>query len=68
MKKLLHFLAHNPKINIIAGLVLVGTAGYEIVIAFEESNLHSEWGMVVYGVMHIFRVLPELVHGAEKLV
>ena len=65
--KILIFLAHNPRVNLLAGLVLMLTAVYEIVIAVEETALHSEYGLVVYGFTHMLKVLPELVHGAEKL-
>ncbi|MBT5559772.1 MAG: hypothetical protein HOJ88_07750 [Proteobacteria bacterium] len=58
--------ANNRTLNLFAGLVLIGTAGYEIYEMVEHS-VGASHGVVLYGVVKSLSCLPEIVEGANDL-
>jgi hypothetical protein len=61
--------AKHPSVNLVVGLVLVGTAVVEIAEdAFGEvTDIGAEHGVLVVGLLHVLRSLPELVDGMSKV-
>ncbi len=60
-------IAQSPYLNILAGIVLLLTAGYEVVTSIEEELLGAHHGVFFYAIVSIFRCLPEFMHGIEDL-
>ena len=58
--------AENIYVKLVAGLTLLLTSLYEL-ISETEGGLHSEHGIIVFSLLHILRVLPELQHGASEI-
>lgn len=67
MMRLLARFAENPCVNLLAGVILLVTAGIEIVQNLEQDVIGVHHGVAVFAGLQILRVLPELVHGAEKI-
>lgn len=58
--------AENTYVKLAAGLTLLLTSLAELV-ATAESGIHGEHGIIVFALLHILRVLPELQHGASEV-
>jgi hypothetical protein len=58
--------AENTYIKLVAGLTLLLTSLYEL-ITETEAGLQSEHGIVIFSLLHLLRVLPELQHGASEV-
>ena len=69
MWKAIKRFAHHPSVTLLVGLVLVGTAAVEIAEdAFGEmTDVGAEHGVLVVGLLHVLRSLPELVDGMSKV-
>ena len=57
----------SPYLNIFTGVVMLLTAGYETVLGLEEAAPGVEHGMLVFAIVHILKVVPELVHGIHDI-
>lgn len=58
--------AENPHVNLVVGLVLLGTAGREVVLAAEEV-VGAHHGVAVFAVVQILKRLPHVVHELEGI-
>lgn len=58
--------AENTYIKLVAGLTLLLTSLYELIMD-TEAGLQSEHGIVIFSLLHLLRVLPELQHGASEV-
>ncbi len=63
---LLSKFAENTYVKLVAGLTLLLTSLYDL-ITESEAGLQSEHGILVFSLLHILRVLPELQHGASEI-
>ncbi|MDG1408851.1 MAG: hypothetical protein P8Q50_13830 [Octadecabacter sp.] len=63
---LLRKFAENTYVKLVAGLTLLLTSFYDL-ITESEVGLQSEHGIIVFSLLHILRVLPELQHGASEI-
>lgn len=59
--------ADNTYVKLTVGITLMVTALYDLVEE-TELGLQSEHGIVVFSLVHLLRVLPELQHGASEIV
>jgi hypothetical protein len=57
----------SPYLNLIAGLVLLFTAGYEVYEAFEAGGVGMRHGVFVFALVNILQSLPEVLHGLDDL-
>ena len=64
--KFLRTFAENTYVKLAAGLTLLGTALAEL-ITEAESGVQTEHGVMLFAVIHILKVLPELQHGADEI-
>jgi hypothetical protein len=64
-------IAHSPVVEVITGLVLVGSAIVEMFSATLEKllNFHLglEHGVLALGVLHMLKALPGLLEGISKI-
>jgi hypothetical protein len=58
--------AENTYVKLAAGLTLLLTSLVELVTE-AESGLQGEHGIIIFALLHILRVLPELQHGASEV-
>jgi len=64
---MLEMIAHNPYLNLLCGLVLLVTSGYETWQALDHFSLGAHHGVLVFGLIQILKALPDIMDGAEKL-
>jgi hypothetical protein len=57
----------SPYLSIIAGIALLLTASYEIVLSLEESAVGVEHGIFVFAIVHIIKAIPEVIHAVEDI-
>lgn len=67
MQSKLKSFAENVYVNLVSGLVLLTTAGYEIVRTLEEGEIGAHHGVALFAVLQTIKVLPHFVHGAEQV-
>lgn len=60
-------IVQSPYLNLISGLVLLVTAVNEIVTTLDDPSLGVHHGVFVYSIVHILRVVPDLMHGATQI-
>ncbi len=58
---------HSPYLSLIAGLILLATAGYEIWHSFEESKVGAHHGMFFYSLVHIAKSIPSMKDGLREV-
>ena len=46
---------HSPYLNLISGVVLLLTSGYETWSSFGEETVGAHHGILVFSVIHIFK-------------
>ena len=68
MQKLNSF-AEHPGINLLVGLILLGTGSYEswsaLSAEIQQFNLGAYYGMMVLGLVQVLKAIPELVEGIK---
>jgi len=60
-------LTENPFFNLLAGIILIITAGYECWDTIDELKLGAHHGVFVFGLFQVLKSFPELLHGAKEL-
>ncbi len=59
--------ANNVYVNLSSGLVLFGTSLTEVVQTIEEGAIGAAHGVAIFGILHVMKVIPELLEGSEFL-
>ena len=59
--------ATSPYLNILAGIILISTAGYETWESIGEFKLGTHHGVLVFGLLQVLKGLPEALHGAKEI-
>ena len=67
MIALLRKIAENPYLNLISGLVLLATAGCEIVRTLGDGAIGAHHGVAFFGLTQIIQSLPHILHGTEQV-
>jgi hypothetical protein len=57
----------QPVPQLLCGLVLLVTSGYETWQTISDLSLSAHHGVLVFGIIQILKALPDLMGGAEKL-
>ncbi len=72
--KVIKRILQSPILNIIAGVVLLITSGFEVFEVVEELaeinvdlDIGSHHGLFIYSIIHLLRIIPEIVEGAGDL-
>ena len=60
-------IVNSPYINFIAGIILLITAGVEVFVVVEESNLGGHHGVFLFAILHILKTIPEILHGLDGI-
>ena len=64
---MLREITRSPYLNLLSGLVLLGTSGYETWSTLEEFSIGSHHGILLFSIIHILRTIPEMTHGLKDL-
>jgi hypothetical protein len=56
-------ITQNPYLNLITGVMLLVTAGYEAWLTVEEAALGAHHGLILFSFLHILKYLPDCMHG-----
>ena len=57
----------NPLINLMSGLILLLTSGYETWNTIEEFSVATHHGVFIFSVLQILKTLPEVLQGSKEL-
>lgn len=60
-------IVENPWVNLVSGLILIITAGSEIVKTLDEGGLGAHHGVAVFGLVQVIQCLPHILHGTEQV-
>ncbi len=60
-------ITQSPYLNLISGIVLLFTAGYETWETIGESTIGAHHGIVVFGIIQITKAIPEILHGLKEI-
>ena len=66
-KIMLAKITENPFFNLVAGMILIITAGYECIDTLGEFKLGVHHGVAVFGLFQVLKSFPEMFHGAKEL-
>lgn len=55
-------------VNLVTGLILLVTAGFETVHTLNDTQIGVHHGVAVFAVMHVLKYLPHIVHGTELVI
>ena len=64
---MLHKIVHNPYLTLLSGLILLISSGYETWVSFNDFSLGSHHGILVFSIIQILKVIPELMHGLREI-
>jgi len=53
--------------NLVIGVILLLTAGYEIYETFEESYFGTHHGIFAFSILQIMRAVTEIFHGLDEI-
>ncbi len=60
-------ITQSEYLNLISGIILLITSGYEIFESFAEPSIGAHHGILIFGIIQILRAIPEIVHGLKEL-
>ncbi len=66
-QSMLKKITESPYLNLLSGLVLLITAGYETIDTFGEESMGTQHGVFLFGIIQIIKVIPELMHGLKEV-
>ena len=64
----LRTITSNPYINLSAGAILIWSSVSEVIASTEEAAMGAHHGVLVFGILHTLRTIPEIVHAIEMLL
>ncbi|WP_135606973.1 hypothetical protein [Solemya velesiana gill symbiont] len=59
-------ITQSPFLNILSGLILLATAGNEIIETLGEPSIGAHHGIAIFGIIQILKAIPELMHGLKE--
>ena len=60
-------IVNSPYLNLVAGFILLTTAGVEIFESIETHTIGAHHGVFIYAVVHILKSIPEILHGLDDI-
>ena len=60
-------IVQSPYLNLLSGLILLATAAYEIVVTADEAVLGVSHGILVFSLVQVIKVLPDIMHGLSEI-
>lgn len=60
-------IVRSPYLNLLSGLILLATSGYEIFITANAAVVGVSHGILMFSVIHIIKVIPDIMHGLTEI-
>lgn len=64
---MLRTITQSPYLNLLSGLVLLVTSGYEIAVTVDGAVIGARHGILIFSLIQILKTLPEVMHGLEQV-
>lgn len=60
-------ITQSPYLNLLSGLILLTTAGYETWDSLEEATMGAHHGILIFSLIQIAKAIPEIMVGLKEL-
>ena len=60
-------ITQSPYLNLLSGLILLATSGYEVFITANEAVVGVSHGILIFSVIHVIKVIPDIMHGLTEI-
>ena len=57
----------SPYLNLLSGLILLATSGYEVFITANEAVVGVSHGILMFSIIHVIKVIPDIMHGLAEI-
>ncbi len=57
----------NPWVNFISGLILLLSAGNEIIHTIDKTEIGTHHGVAIFGLIQTIKYLPHILDGTEQV-
>ena len=57
----------NPFVNLLCGLILLFTSGYEVWSTIEGFTIGAHHGVFIFSIMQVLKVIPEFLQGSKEI-
>lgn len=57
----------NPFTNLLSGIILLLSSGYEVWSTIEEFTVGAHHGVLLFSIVHILKSLPEVLQGTKEI-
>ncbi|RDE22618.1 hypothetical protein DV711_08505 [Motiliproteus coralliicola] len=64
---MLNKIIENPYLNLISGLILLITSGYEVSLSFKDPSLGAHHGIFIFSIFQIMKTIPDIMHGLKNI-
>ena len=63
---MLEKITENPFVNLLSGIILFVTSGYEVWVSLDEFALGAHHGVLIFGIFHVIKTLPEFLYALKE--
>lgn len=60
-------ITQSPYLNLLSGLILLASSGYEVFITANQAVVGVSHGILMFSIIHVFRVIPDIMHGLTEI-
>ncbi|UTW05010.1 hypothetical protein KDX31_08435 [Amphritea atlantica] len=64
---MLRKITKSPYLILLSAFILFITSGYETVHTLDELTLGTHHGILVFSIIQIIKVIPEIMHGLQEI-
>ncbi len=64
---MLNSFVQSPFVNLLCGLILLLTSGYEAWNTTEEFTIGAHHGVLFFSIVQILKALPEILQGSKEI-
>jgi len=57
----------NPFTNLLSGIILLVSSGYEVWSTIDEFTVGAHHGILLFSIVHILKSLPEVLQGTKEI-
>ena len=58
-------ITQSPYLNLLSGLILLTTAGYESWISFENFTVGAHHGLLIFSLIKVIKCIPDLMYALK---
>ena len=64
---MLRRITQSPYLNLLSGLILLTTSGYEVFLTIDETALGVRHGILIFSIIQVVKAIPEIMHGLSEV-